>query len=267
MLRDSVMSIEREKWNEMLALPEDQRENFLRVECVDMSDERRTKWLEVASLPKGQRDMAFKENFAEMFNTETQQIIREQYSALKSEDKERLFEENFPELPAEQREKIEKALLTDWKDDRRNNDEEEEIFDMDNINDEISPTISTPKSFVAVTSSDRIRKISVVNNDFRSITDDPAEVGNKEKSSDESNTSLSKSCSKNETEDVKGNNSNNSNNNSNNSKRKRKRKSVMKKKGSLRKSSNGGSSSQTEVSECDLVTAQEELQIDFVSKW
>ncbi|XP_014473669.1 PREDICTED: phosphatidate phosphatase LPIN1 isoform X2 [Dinoponera quadriceps] len=260
-LIDSVLSIEREKWEQMSALPPDQREKFLVEQFSDLPTEHREKWLQIASLTAEERDEMFKESFGTISTLQKQQMIREQYSALKTEDKERLFKENFPELPIEQRQKFEKALLSDWKEkeekweekrDVNSKDEDDEIFDMDAINDE-EPKVamSTPKSFVAVTSSERIRKISVVKNDFRPITDDP-QSSSKEKSSDESNPSLSKKNSKEENvEEVKssGNSS---------TKRKRKRKSIMKKKGSQRKTSNG-SSSQTEMSETDVLVTEESV--------
>ncbi|KAG7199497.1 hypothetical protein KM043_014116 [Ampulex compressa] len=257
-LIDSVLSIEREKWEQMSALPSDQREKFLIEQFSDLPIEHREKWLQIASLTAEERDEMFRASFGTISTLQKQQMIREQYSALKTEDKERLFKENFPELPADQRKKFEKALLSDWKtkdekwDEKHDalKNEEEEIFDMDGINDdELRPAVSTPKSFVAVTSSERIRKISVVKNDFRPITDDP-QSSCKEKSSDESNTSLSKKNSKDETvEEIKTNNS---------TKRKRKRKSIMKKKGLQRKTSNG-SSSQTEASENDAIIPDESL--------
>ncbi|XP_033220740.1 phosphatidate phosphatase LPIN3 isoform X2 [Belonocnema kinseyi] len=252
-LRDSVLSIEREKWEQMSALPPDQREKFLVEQFSDLPMEHREKWLQIASMTSEERDKIFKEHYGTISTSQKQQMIREQYSALKTEDKERLFKENFPELPAEQRQKFEKALLTDWKDkpkwdnDKQNllKNDDEEIFDMDGLDCEIPAiTVSTPKSFVAVTSSDRIRKISVVNNDFRPITDDP-QSSSKEKSSDESNTSLVKKNSKDESIDE-----------TKSSKRKRKRKSVMKKKNSQRKASNG-SSSQAEMSESDNLVLSE----------
>ncbi|XP_011141712.1 phosphatidate phosphatase LPIN1 isoform X2 [Harpegnathos saltator] len=254
-LIDSVLSIEREKWEQMSALPPDQREKFLVEQFSDLPVEHREKWLQIASLTAEERDEMFKESFGTISTLQKQQMIREQYSALKTEDKERLFKENFPELPIEQRQKFEKALLSDWKEKEEKWEEkhdkskdDDEIFDMDNINDEEPKvTVSTPKSFVAVTSSERIRKISVVKNDFRPITDDP-QSSSKEKSSDESNPSVSKKNSKEENvEETKSNSS---------TKRKRKRKSIMKKKGSQRKTSNG-SSSQTEMSETDAVVTEE----------
>ncbi|XP_032679926.1 phosphatidate phosphatase LPIN2 isoform X2 [Odontomachus brunneus] len=257
-LIDSVLSIEREKWEQMSALPPDQREKFLIEQFSDLPAEHREKWLQIASLTAEERDEMFKESFGTISTLQKQQMIREQYSALKTEDKERLFKENFPELPIEQRQKFEKALLSDWKekDEKweekrdKSKDEDDEIFDMDGINDEEPKvTMSTPKSFVAVTSSERIRKISVVKNDFRPITDDP-QSSSKEKSSDESNPSLSKKNSKEENvEEIKSISS---------TKRKRKRKSIMKKKGSQRKTSNG-SSSQTEMSETDVIVTEESI--------
>ncbi|XP_043477261.1 phosphatidate phosphatase LPIN1 isoform X2 [Leptopilina heterotoma] len=254
-LRDSVLSIEREKWEQMSALPPDQREKFLVEQFSDLPLELREKWLQIASMTSEERDKMFKEYYESISTTQKQQMIREQYSALKNEDKERLFKENFPELPTEQRENFEKALLTDWQEPKwetkanliknDNNDEDEEIFDMDGLDGEpTSIPVSTPKSFIAVTSTDRIRKISVVNNDFRPIIDDP-QSSSKEKSSDESNTSLTKKISKDESiDDTKG------------GKRKRKRRSVMKKKNSQRKASNG-SSSQAEMSESDNLVVEE----------
>ncbi|XP_076753457.1 phosphatidate phosphatase LPIN isoform X1 [Xylocopa sonorina] len=254
-LVESILSTEREKWEQMSALPPDQREKFLIEQFSDLPAELRAKWLQIASLTPEEREEMFKENFGNISTVQKQQLICEQFSALKTEDKERLFKQNFPELPIEQRQKLEKALLSDWKEkDGEKQDslkEEEEIFDMDGINeDEQCPTISTPKSFVAVTSSERIRKISVVKNDFRPITED-MQSSSKEKSSDESNASASKKNSKDENvEECKSNNSS--------TKRKRKRKSIMKKKGSQRKTSNG-SSSQTEISENDAAIADESL--------
>lgn len=256
-LIDSVLSIEREKWEQMSALPPDQREKFLIEQFSDLPVEHREKWLQIASLTVEERDEMFKESFGTISPEQKQQMIREQYSALKTEDKERLFKENFPELSVEQRQNFEKALLSDWKEKeekwegKHDNNEDEEIFDMDAIaSDEQPKSVICPKSFVAVTSSERIRKISVVKNDFRPITDDP-QSSSKEKSSDESNSSLGKKNSKEEIiDDSKSNNS---------TKRKRKRKSIMKKKGSLRKTSNGGSSSQTELSETDGVFTEESI--------
>ncbi|CAK9802602.1 Phosphatidate phosphatase LPIN2 [Anthophora quadrimaculata] len=209
----SLLSIEREKWEQMSALPPEQREKFLIEQFSDLPSEYREKWLQIASLSPEEREEMFKENF--------------------STSGEYLFKENFP--------KFSKTLLSDWK---------EEIFDMDINDDEACITAPTVKSFAAVTSTDRIRKISVVKNDFRPITEDVQSSG-KEKSSDESNTSLSKKKSKDES--VEENKSNN-----NSTKRKRKRKSIMKKKGSQRKTSNG-SSSQTEVSENDISVPDESL--------
>lgn len=254
-LVESVLSIEKEKWEQMSALPPDQRERFLIEQFSDLPAERREKWLQIASLTTEERDKMFKENFANMSTLQKQKMIHEQYSALRNEDKERLFKENFPELSAEQRHKFETALLNDWKEKEEEKSDllkiEEEIFDMEGINeDETHPTtVSAPKSFVAVTSSDRIRKISVVKNDFRPITDD-VQSSSKEKSSDESNLSLNKKNSKDEnSEETKNNNS---------TKRKRKRKSIMRKKGSHRKTSND-SSSQTEMSENDVSVPDESL--------
>ncbi|XP_011691152.1 PREDICTED: phosphatidate phosphatase LPIN2 isoform X4 [Wasmannia auropunctata] len=255
-LIDSVLSIEREKWEQMSALPPDQREKFLIEQFSDLPAEHREKWLQIASLTVEERDEMFKESFGTISPEQKQQMIREQYSALKTEDKERLFKENFPELSVEQRQNFEKALLSDWKkkeekwEEKDDKNEDEEIFDMDAISDEQPKSaISCPKSFVAVTSSERIRKISVVKNDFRPITDDP-QSSCKEKSSDESNSFLGKKNLKEEIIDEgKSNNS---------TKRKRKRKSIMKKKGSQRKTSNG-SSSQTEQSESDAIFTEESI--------
>ncbi|XP_029168065.1 phosphatidate phosphatase LPIN1 isoform X2 [Nylanderia fulva] len=253
-LIDSVLSIEREKWEQMSALPPDQRENFLIEQFSDLPAEHREKWLQIASLTVEERDEMFKESFGTISPEQKQQMIREQYSALKTEDKEKLFKENFPELSIEQRQNFEKALLSDWKEKEENleekhdKNEDEEIFDMDSINDEQPKLpVSCPKSFVAVTSSERIRKISVVNNDFRPIMDDP-QSSSKEKSSDESNSSLNKILKEEIVEETK----------SNSTKRKRKRKSIMKKKGSQRKTSNG-SSSQTEMSETDAIVPEESI--------
>lgn len=254
-LVESILSIEREKWEQMSALPPDQREQFLVDQFSDLPAEHRAKWLLIATLTLEEREEMFKENFSNISTLQKQQLICEQYSALKTEDKERLFKENFPELPMEQRQKFEKALLSDWKKKEEDKQEplkgDEEIFDMDGINDdETCPTASTPKSFVAVTSSDRIRKISVVKNDFRPITED-VQSSCKEKSSDESNASMNKKNLKEESiEENK--------NSTNSSKRKRKRRSIMKKKGSQRKASNG-SSSQTEMSENDTSVPDESL--------
>ncbi|CAK9817447.1 Phosphatidate phosphatase LPIN2 [Anthophora plagiata] len=209
----SLLSIEREKWEQMSALPPDQREKFLIEQFSDLPSEYRERWLQIASLSPEEREEMFKENF--------------------STSGEHLFKENFP--------KFSKTLLSDWK---------EEIFDMDINDDETCTTAPTVKSFAAVTSTDRIRKISVVKNDFRPITED-IQSSCKEKSSDESNTSLSKKNLKDES--VEENKSSN-----NSTKRKRKRKSIMKKKGSQRKTSNG-SSSQTEVSENDISVPDESL--------
>ncbi|XP_076183759.1 phosphatidate phosphatase LPIN isoform X2 [Ptiloglossa arizonensis] len=250
----SVSFIEKEKWEQMSALPTNERENFLIEQFSDLPAEHREKWLQIASLTPEERDEMFKENFGNMSTLQKQQMICEQYLALENEEKDRLFKENFPELPVEQREKFEKALLNGWKkkeDEKRDSlKPEEEIFNMDGINDdETQPAVSTPKSFIAVTSSDRIRKISVVKNDFRPITNDVPSSG-KEKSSDESNSSACKKNSKDESiEEIKNNNL---------TKRKRKRKSIMKKKGSQRKTSND-SSSQTEMSENDISVADESL--------
>ncbi|KOX67863.1 Phosphatidate phosphatase LPIN2 [Melipona quadrifasciata] len=251
---ESILSVEREKWEQMSALPVDEREKFLIEQFSDLPSDHRAKWLQIAALTSEEREEMFKEIFGDIPTAQRQQLICEQYSALKSEDKERLFKENFPELSVDQRQKFEKALLGNWKEKGGEKRDclkgEDEIFDMDGINDdETCPT--TPKSFVAVTSSERIRKISVVNNDFRPITEDVQSSG-REKSSDESNASTSKKNSKDES--VEENKSN-----TNSTKRKRKRKSILKKKGSQRKTSNG-SSSQTEISENDAPISDESVR-------
>ena len=251
---ESILSVEREKWEQMSALPVDEREKFLIEQFSDLPSNHRAKWLQIAALTSEEREEMFKEIFGDIPTAQRQQLICEQYSALKSEDKERLFKENFPELSVDQRQKFEKALLGNWKEKSGEKRDclkgEDEIFDMDGINDdETCPT--TPKSFVAVTSSERIRKISVVNNDFRPITEDVQSSG-REKSSDESNASTSKKNSKDE--NVEENKSN-----TNSTKRKRKRKSILKKKGSQRKASNG-SSSQTEISENDTPISDESVR-------
>ncbi|XP_078039608.1 phosphatidate phosphatase LPIN isoform X1 [Augochlora pura] len=253
-LLESVLSTEKEKLEEMCALPPDQRERFLIEQFSDLPAERREKLLQMASLTTEEKEKMFKEYFGNVSTFQKQKMIREQYSALANEEKERLFKENFPELPIEQRHKFEMAILSDWKEKKEEKQDslknDDEIFDMDGINeDKTLPAASTPKSFVAVTSSESIRIISVVKNDFRPITDD-AESSAKKKSSDESNSSLSKKNLKDET--VEENKSNNS------TKRKRKRKSIMRKKGSHRKASNG-SSSQTEVSENDTSVQDDTL--------
>ncbi|KAK0091098.1 hypothetical protein PV326_003750 [Microctonus aethiopoides] len=254
-LRDSVLSIEREKLEQMSSLPPDQREKFLIEQFTDLPAKHREKWLQIASMTYEERDKIFRESLSVMSTRQKQQMIRDEYSALKIEDRERLFKENFPELPAEQRSKFEKALLNDWKSNEKwceneinQPQTETEIFDMDNINEEEpTPIISTPKSFVAVTSSERIRKISVVNNDFRPINDKP-QIVVKEKSNDEFHPTVENKSTKEEiiADDVKTPQS---------SKRKRRKKSIMKKKGSQRKSSNG-SSSQTEISESEVQVAE-----------
>ncbi|XP_023246788.1 phosphatidate phosphatase LPIN3 isoform X2 [Copidosoma floridanum] len=274
-LRDSVMSIEREKWEQMSALPPDQRESFLIEHFSDLPLEQRDKWLQIASLTTEERDKIFQEYYGSISTVQKQRMISEQYSALKTEDKERLFKENFPELPAEQRQSFEKALLSDWKKDEptlsfkksmeaaEDDDEEaeeeedddrdkslrfnddEEIFDMDGVTPDEKPQtpfVKNPKSFVAVTSSERIRKISVVNNDFRPINEtNPSYKFDGQNKLDEkstlashiplsaSSTSSDKRTSKDEstTDETKSN--------SNSSKRKRKRKSTMKRKGMQRK--------------------------------
>ncbi|XP_043524023.1 phosphatidate phosphatase LPIN2 [Frieseomelitta varia] len=251
---ESILSVEREKWEQMSALPVDERERFLIEQFSDLPSDHRAKWLQIAALTSEEREEMFKEIFGDIPTAQRQQLICEQYSALKSEDKERLFKENFPELSVDQRQKFEKALLGNWKEKSGEKRDclksEDEIFNMDGINDdETCP--ATPKSFVAVTSSERIRKISVVNNDFRPITEDVQSSG-REKSSDESNASTSKKNLKDE--GVEENKSN-----TNSTKRKRKRKSILKKKGSQRKASNG-SSSQTEISENDTPISDESVR-------
>ncbi|XP_058792471.1 phosphatidate phosphatase LPIN2 isoform X2 [Phymastichus coffea] len=267
-LRDSVLSIEREKWEQMSALPPDQRENFLIEHFSDLPLEHREKWLQIASLTSEERDKIFQEYNKTISTAQKQRMISEQYCALKTEDKERLFKENFPELPAEQRQKFEKALLTEWKkkdvhyspkkssiirdetaddeeedveeeeedDEKLRFNDDEEIFDMDNINQDeepkplVSNPVSNPKSFIAVTSSERIRKISVVKNDFRPIEkpqfDDSSNPMTLSSSSSSSGT---KRNSKDEstTEESKGGSSS--------SKRRRKKRSIMKRKSVSRK--------------------------------
>ncbi|XP_057328960.1 phosphatidate phosphatase LPIN2 isoform X2 [Microplitis mediator] len=271
-LRDSVLSIEREKLEQMSSLPVDQREKFLIEQFSDLPAEHREKWLQIASMTYEERSKIFEESLSAMSTRQKQQMIRDEYSALKIEDRERLFKENFPELPAEQRPKFEKALLNDWR--RKEDDDEdeekwkelneitsqaeEEIFNMDNINeDEVKP-VSTPKSFVAVTSSERIRKISVVNNDFRPITDDPSNNVREKISCDESSKVDKKSHVDEIVDEVKVQSSSSS-------KRKRRKKSIMKKKGAQRKASNG-SSSQTEVSETETTQPTEESLSEPVLK-
>jgi phosphatidate phosphatase LPIN len=271
-LRDSVMSIEREKWEQMSSLPPDQRENFLIEHFSDLPLEEREKWLQIASLTSQERDKIFHEYYGTISTAQKQQMISEQYSALKTEDKERLFKENFPELPAEQRQSFEKALLTDWKqkdapyspkkssnreeggeeeeeeveeeEDEEDEDkdktrfiDDEEIFDMENINQEEkpkAPITSNPKSFVAVTSSERIRKISVVKNDFRPIVEKPlsGQIVD-EVSASVTLSSSSSSCST--KRNSKDESTNDETKSSSSSKRKRRRKSTMKRKGAQRK--------------------------------
>ncbi|XP_011499045.1 PREDICTED: phosphatidate phosphatase LPIN1 isoform X2 [Ceratosolen solmsi marchali] len=282
-LRDSVMSIEREKWEQMSALPPNERENFLIEHFSDLPLEQREKWLQIASLTSEERDKIFHEYYGTISTVQKQQMISEQYSALKTEDKERLFKENFPELPADQRQRFEEALLTDWKrkdhpyspkklnreeiidnedeeiEEEEDNDDEdkekcsrfnvdEEIFDMDIINQDDklkAPAVANPKSFVAVTSSERIRKISVVKNDFRPIVEnlnnDPYEE--KEKLVNESvdihmplSSSSSSSSAKRNSKDEST--ADETKIGSNTSKRKRKRKSLLKRKTAQRKISN-----------------------------
>ncbi|XP_023319329.1 phosphatidate phosphatase LPIN1 isoform X4 [Trichogramma pretiosum] len=254
-LRDSVMSIEREKWEQMSALPADERENFLIEHFSELPVDQREKWLQIATLTTEERDKIFNEYYGTISTEQKQRIISEQYSALRKEDKERLFKENFPELPAEQRQKLEKVLITDWKqkdaghspkktnreagsagecedeeveddeeDDRVN--DEEDIFDMDSINQDDkpkTPPASNAKSFVAVTASDRIRKISVVKNDFRPINDDESKA-HLPQSTSSSSSSIRNSRDETANDDNKAGN-----------KRKRKRKSVMKRKSTARK--------------------------------
>lgn len=269
------MSIEREKWEQMSALPPDERERFLVEHFSDLPIEQREKWLQIASLTTEERDKIFHEYYGSISTVQKQRMISEQYSALKTEDKERLFKENFPELPAEQRQSFEKALLSDWKknntttlsprktlevgdddEDEAEEDEEEdelrfnddeEIFDMDSLTLDDKPmtiAAANPKSFVAVTSTERIRKISVVNNDFRpiNVNDSNDRFDGKDKSRDDktskihaslSSSSSSSSSTKRNSKDESTTDEVKSINNS--SKRKRKRKSVMKRKGMQRK--------------------------------
>lgn len=114
-LRDSVLSIEREKLEQMSSLPPDQREKFLIEQFSDLPAEHRDKWLLIASMTYEERDKIFKESVSTLSTMQKQQMIRDEYSALKIEDRERLFKENFPELPSEQRPSFEKALLNDWR--------------------------------------------------------------------------------------------------------------------------------------------------------
>ena len=61
-------------------------------------------------------------------------MIREQYSALKTEDKEKLFKENFPELPAEQRQNFEEALLNGkWQNEKKSNNIFLFLFSLNSI--------------------------------------------------------------------------------------------------------------------------------------
>lgn len=120
--------------------------------------------------------------------------------------------------------------------------EDEEIFDMDNIcQDEKprTPTVSNPKSFVAVTSSDRIRKISVVKNDFKPIENPCIKYDTLSIDSSNSHLPLSSSSSSSSTKRNSKDESIADESKNSNLKRKRKRKSVMKRKGGTsRKNSN-----------------------------
>ena len=112
---------------------------------------------------------------------------------------------------------------------------------MDNINPEEKPKItvaSNPKSFVACTSTERIRKISVVKNDFRPIVE--GRQYNKEKSDEpekqqQFSSSSSSSSMKRNSKDESTADETKSASSSGSSKRKRKRKSTMKRKGAQRK--------------------------------
>ena len=99
---------------------------------------------------------------------------------------------------------------------------------MEDINDDEQKTKApiSPKSFIAVTSSDRIRKISVVKNDFRPINDVEISVKSHLPLSATSSSSSANKNSKDETNDE-----------NKSGKRRRKRKSVMKRKSSTRKPS------------------------------
>ncbi|XP_066596542.1 phosphatidate phosphatase LPIN1 isoform X2 [Prorops nasuta] len=236
LLEDSVISIEREKWEQMSNLPPDQREQFLIEQFSDLPVEHREKWLQIASLSAEERDEMFKKKFGTISTLQKQKMILEQYSALKIEDKERLFKDNFPELPPDQRQKFEKALLSNWKigDDEwiemHDSQNEEEIFNMEGINeDESHLNMLIPTSSGSFSTTEGLHKISAVGDDFRTMVNDLQSVG-KEKSSDESNTSEIKQNTKDEMlEEMK---------NINSSKKRRKRRSVLKKKGSQRKTSN-----------------------------
>lgn len=122
----------------------------------------------------------------------------------------------------------------DEDDEKSRFNDDEEIFDMDNINQDEKPKplpLSNPKSFVAVTSTERIRKISVVKNDFRPI-DKPqfGDSNNPMTLSSSSSSSGTKRTSKDEsaTEESKGGSSSTS-------KRRRKKRSIMKRKSVSRK--------------------------------
>jgi phosphatidate phosphatase LPIN len=115
---------------------------------------------------------------------------------------------------------------------------------MDNINQdekEKAPVVSNPKSFVAVTSSERIRKISVVKNDFRPIVEnlnhpfeDKAKLVNETAS--DTHVPLSSSSSSSAKRNSKDESTADETKiGTNTSKRKRKRKSVMKRKTAQRK--------------------------------
>ncbi|KAJ8669134.1 hypothetical protein QAD02_000393 [Eretmocerus hayati] len=309
-LRDSVMSIEREKWEQMSALPPDQREKFLKEHFSDLPIEERDKWLQIASLTSEERDKIFNEYYESISTIQKQRMISEQYSALKTEDKDRLFKENFPELPKDQRQSFEKALLTEWKQDdvtfspkrKQHNREEigeedeeeieeeeeddddekdkslrfnedEEIFDMEVVSHDDKPRtpITNPKSFVAVTSTEKIRKISEVKNDFRPI-ESPRQYENRDHiAEDSAHAPLSSSSSSSSTKkSLKGESTVDDVKIGTVAKRKRKRKSVMKRKGAQRKisannSANEGSiddAPQCKMKEADAVIDVEQPSLD-----
>lgn len=166
--------------------------------------------------------------------------------------------------------------------------DDEEIFDMDNINPDEKPkaaapaVLPNPKSFVAVTSSERIRKISVVKNDFRPIVENHVARNNHPYDSKDSNkpegesgqvhlplsTSSSSSSAKRSSKDestadeVKSGLG---------SKRKRKRRSIMKRKSTQRKiSANAinsaeaadGSAGQDKTGETAAALEAEKLGLD-----
>lgn len=158
---------------------------------------------------------------------------------------------------------------------------------MENINQDDkpkAPTISNPKSFVAVTSSERIRKISVVKNDFRPIVEnsinhqyDSMEKRKIGEESDSTSTHLPLSSSS-SSSSTKRNSKDEfiieESKSSNNSKRKRKRKSVMKRKNAQRKASGSttnavseavGSSDQDQIAETAAKAVEKSCLNDSVS--